>query len=163
MAIAMIGLLRSWDTVLTKSFFIRSRFLSSVMSRRMAARPTGSPYSVVTKTRLAWAVRPSGRRSSTTPGCPISKRRRSGSCSTAWKKDRPVMDSGATPSMARAAGLASSTSPSCPTITTASAVLVRIAARVPRSSASAWYARQVSSAPETPAASRVATSRSSRV
>ena len=62
------------------------------------------------------------------------------------------MESGATPSIARAAGLARSTSPSWPTITTASAVLVRIAASVPRSSASAWYARQVSSAPETPAA-----------
>jgi hypothetical protein len=50
----VIGPLRSWETVFTKSFFICSMFLSSVMSRRTTATPTGSPNGVVTRTRLAW-------------------------------------------------------------------------------------------------------------
>ena len=33
------GFLRSWETVFTKSFFICSRCLSRVMSRRIAATP----------------------------------------------------------------------------------------------------------------------------
>ena len=74
----VIGFLRSWETVFTKSFFICSRFLSSVMSRRMAATPTGSPNGVVTGTRLACAVRPSGSASSEVPGCPTANSWRSG-------------------------------------------------------------------------------------
>src|SRR5207244_725190 len=52
-ALTVMGHLMSWETVLTKSLFICSRFLSSVMSRMTAARPTGSPNGVVTCTRLA--------------------------------------------------------------------------------------------------------------
>lgn len=71
------------------------------------------------------------------PGRPASSRRRSGSWAIASANGRPVMVSGATPSIARTAGLARSTRPSWPTMTTASAVLVSTAASVPRSSARA--------------------------
>ncbi len=57
-----IGFLRSWDTVVSNSFFICSSVLKSVMSRRMAAKPIASPNGVLTGTTTAWAVRPSGQR-----------------------------------------------------------------------------------------------------
>src|SRR2546428_641583 len=59
-AMPVMGPLRSWETVFTKSFFICSRFLSSVMSRRTAARPTGSPHGVATHTRPGSAGPPPG-------------------------------------------------------------------------------------------------------
>ena len=74
----VIGLFRSCETVLTNSFFICSRFLSSEMSRRITASPTGSPKGVVTGTMLAWATRPSGSGSSEAPGRPAAKSWRSG-------------------------------------------------------------------------------------
>jgi len=74
----VMGPLRSWETVFTKSFFICSMFLSSVISRRITATPTGSPNGVVTRTRLAWAIRPSGSGSSETPSRPATHRSRSG-------------------------------------------------------------------------------------
>ena len=47
-AMTVIGLLRSCETVFTNSFFIRSRFFKSVMSRSTTASPTGSPNGVTT-------------------------------------------------------------------------------------------------------------------
>ena len=74
----VIGLLRSWETAFTKSFFICSRFLSSEMSRRIAARPTGSPKGVTTATSAACATPPSGNGSSDSPGRAAAKSCRSG-------------------------------------------------------------------------------------
>ncbi len=78
-AMTVIGLFRSCETVLTKSFFICSRFFSKVMSRSTTASPTGSPKGVTTWTRLACAVRPSGSGSSEMPGSPFTNSSRSGS------------------------------------------------------------------------------------
>ena len=133
-----MGFFRSCETVLTNSFFIRSRFLRSVMSRRTAATPTGSPYGVTTETRLAWAVRPSESGSSIVLARLCSNRSRRASWPGMSVRRRPTMASGASPSMGPTAGFASRTTPSSFTMTTASEVLPSTAASVLRSSASAW-------------------------